>query len=361
MDLVNIANNRLFSQQIAKTNFNTEKDVVGWMGAMQAQDYAMVNWAIGVRLPDATAQAVQSAMDSGEIIRTHLLRPTWHLVSADDIYWMLELSAPQIKTSLKARHNQLELSKTILAKSNSILEKNLTGGKHLTREEILVEFEKARITLDDNRASHILLWAELEGIICSGAIKNGKQTYALLEERVPKPPSLTRDAALAKLAKTYFTSRCPATLQDFAWWSGLSVSDAKLALELTGSGLRIETIDSHSYPFPPSFSISKSEKESIYMLPAFDEFIISYKDRSAILPFENQKKTISNNGVFWPIIVINGQVKGIWKRTIKKENIIVQAQLFLKPDKSLISAIEKACAHFGSFLGKKSEIIVTTI
>ena len=328
---------------------------------MQAQDYAMVKWAIGVRLPGATAETVQSAMDSGEIIRTHLLRPTWHLVSADDIYWMLELSAPQIKTSLKARHNQLELSKTILAKSNSILEKNLTGGKHLTREEILVEFEKARIAIDENRASHILFWAELEGIICSGAAKNGKQTYALLEERIPKPPALTRHESLAKLAKTYFTSRCPATLQDFVWWSGLSVGDAKLALELTGSDLKTEAIDSHSYLLPPSFSISRSEKESAYMMPAFDEFIISYKDRSAILPFENQKKTISSNGIFRPMIVINGQVKGTWKRTVKKEKVTMEAQLFIKSDQSLNSSIEKASTHFGSFLGKKSEIIITTI
>jgi len=360
MKLTDIANSRLVSQQIAGTKFKTAKEVVGWMGAMQAQDYAMVKWAVGIRFLNSTDQTVQSAVDKGEIIRTHLLRPTWHLASADDIHWILELSAPQIKPAMKSRHKQLELSKTVLMKSNSILEKSLVGGKHLTREEILVELGKAKIATDNNRASHLLAWAELEGIICSGALKNGKQTYALLEERVPKPRSLTRDEALAKLAKIYFTSHCPATLQDFIWWSGLSVGDSKRAVELTRSNFIQESIGPQSYLLPSSFSIPKIEKESAYLLPAFDEFIISYKDRSAALPFEEHKKTISNNGIFWPVVVVNGQVKGTWKRTIKKEKVILEAQLFIQPSKSLKSSIEKGSIQFENFLKKKTEIIINS-
>ena len=357
MNLADIAKIRLISQQIAGTKFKTVKDIVAWMGAMQAQDYAMVKWAIGVRLPNITDQVVETAIDNGEIIRTHLLRPTWHLVSADDIYWMLALTAPQIKASLKSRHKELALSEAIFAKSNTIIEKALRGGKHLIREELMAALGKAKIATDDNRSSHLLLRAELDGIACSGATKVGKQTYALLEARVPKTKPLTKEEALAKLAKKYFTSHCPATLQDFVWWSGLSVGEASHALEMVKSDFISETIASQTYWLADSFSIPKTGKESVYLLPAFDEFIISYKDRSASLPLENHNKTISNNGIFRPVIVVNGQVIGIWKRTVKKDKVMMETEFFKQPNKSTKSLIEKAAISFGHFLEKKMEII----
>ena len=206
MKLSDVANIRLTNQHVAATKFKKAKDIVHWMGAMQAQDYAMAKWAVGVRLPDSTDTVIESAIDKGEIIRTHVLRPTWHFVSSGDIYWMLALTAPHIKASLKSRHKELELTETIISKSHTIIEKALAGGKHATREELITKFEKADIATDNNRASHIFLRAELDGIICSGATKNKKQTYALLEERVPKTKSLNRDEALTALAEKYFSS-----------------------------------------------------------------------------------------------------------------------------------------------------------
>ena len=183
MDSTDIVIARLISQQITGSKFTTVKDLVGWMGALQAQDYAMSKWALGVRLPGAILQDIETAIDAGDILRTHVLRPTWHLVSASDIYWMLALSAPQIKSSLKSRHLQLGLSETVLKQSSTLIEKALSGGKHLTREELLAEFKNAKMATDDNRASHLLLMAELDGLICSGAAKAGKPTYALLAEQ----------------------------------------------------------------------------------------------------------------------------------------------------------------------------------
>ena len=354
MNLTDIAKMRLMSQQIAETKFKTAKDIVNWMGAMQAQDYIMAKWAVGVRLPNSTDQVIESAINNGEIIRTHLLRPTWHFVSADDIYWMLELTAPQIKASLKSRHKELGLSETIFAKSNTIIEKALRGGKHLIREELVNELRKAKIATNDNRASHLMLRAELDRIVCSGATKGGKQTYALLEERVPKIKSLAKEEALAKLARKYFASHGPATLQDFVWWSGLSVRDAKHALDMVKSDLSSEIIDSQTYWFTSFFSIPKTDKKAVYLLPSFDEFIISYKDRSALLPFENQNKTVSNNGIFRPLIVVNGQVMGIWKRTIKKDKAIVEAKLFKQPNKTTKGLIIKASIEYGHFLQMKA-------
>ncbi len=356
MNLTDIAGIRLISQQIAETNFSNLKDIVGWMGAMQAQDFAMIKWAIGVRLPNSTEKIVETAINNGEVIRTHLLRPTWHIVSSDDIYWILDLTAYKIKASLKSRHNGLELTEKVLSKSNSIIEKALSERDYLSREELVTKLKNAKISISENRASHLLFHAELDGIACSGPIKNGKQTYALLEKRVPRTKYFSKEEALANLAKKYFSSRCPATVQDFIWWSGLSVSDAKRAFEMIKDDFISETIGSQTYLLSNSFFSPVREKESIYLLPAFDEYIISYKDRSASLPFENHKKAVSNNGIFRPIIVINGQVTGIWKRTITKDKVIVETKLFEQQNKATIKLIEKASLHFGQFLEKKVEV-----
>jgi hypothetical protein len=169
MIFTDIARIRLASQQIAGTTLGVVKEVVAWMGAMQAQDYAMAKWAVGVRLPGSTDQVIEAAINAGEVIRTHLLRPTWHFVSADDVYWLLELTTPHIKASIKSRHKELELTEAIFAKSNSLIEKALRDGKQLTREQLIAEFAKADIATADNRLSHLMLQAELDGIVCSGA------------------------------------------------------------------------------------------------------------------------------------------------------------------------------------------------
>lgn len=299
------------------------------MGAMQAQDYAMAKWAIGLRLPGSTERLIETAIDKGEIIRTHLLRPTWHFVSEDDVYWMLELSASKIKTSAKARHKELELTESILTKSNEIIEKALTGNNHLTREELMTHLAVAGIRTNENRSSHIMLNAELDGLVCSGACKNKKHTYALLKERVQKVNNLSKEEALAKLASRYFASHGPATFHDFSWWSGLSAADARQAFETVKPSLVLETIGTQAFWIPDSFNVpNNGSKSSVYLLPAYDEYIISYTDRRAALSPENQKKTISMNGFFKPVIVVNGQITGLWKRTIKKDKVIIEPAFF---------------------------------
>jgi hypothetical protein len=357
MNPVDIVNIRLRNHQVKDSKCGAAQEVVAWMGAMQAQDYAMAKWAIGVRLPGSTHRVIEAAIDAGEIIRTHLLRPTWHFVSADDIYWMLALTAPRIKAGLKSRHQELGLDDTVVGKSNATLEKALRGGKHLTREELVAELGKAKIPTNDNRASHLLSRAELDGIVCSGATKGGKQTYALLQERVPKTKSLTQEEALDKLAYKYFASRGPATLQDFVWWSGLPMSEARRALEMVKGRLISET--SHTQTLWFTDGVSTSDTKSVYLLPAFDEFIIGYRDRSAALPLENHNKAVSDNGIFRPIIVVNGQVMGIWKRTINKPTVIVETELFQPPHRTTTNLIEKAAVHYGHFLGKQAEISYT--
>ena len=356
MKVTDIAQLRLVSQHLVGAKLKTVKDVVGRLGAMQAQDYPMAKWAIGVRLPHSTNRTIEAAINKGEIIRTHLLRPTWHFASAEDVRWMLELTAPQIRSSMVGRHREMGLTGPVLKKSYTVMEKALRGGMHLPRDELIAELGKAKIATDGGHASHLFLSAESEEIICSGGLKDGRQTYALLDEWVPKTKSLPKEEALAKLAARYFDGHGPATFQDFVWWSGLPVNHARQALESVKREFRFETIDSQTYWFSGAFSAAKPPAESAFLLPAFDEFLISYKGRLASLPHENHHKAVSNNGIFYPIIVVNGRVTGTWKRIIKKSQArpspTIQKKYFERPDKTEAALIDKAEARYLRFVEK---------
>jgi hypothetical protein len=358
MHQFDIAHIRLDSQQLARTKFTTPNEIVSWMGAVQAQDFPMAKWAVGVRLPGSTDQVLEAAIAAGEIIRTHLLRPTWHFAAAEDIYWLLDLSAAQIKAAQSSRDRNLELTETVYTKSNNIIEKALRPGRHLIREELIAELNNSGIATDQNRAAHLFARAELEKIICSGATRHGKTTYALLSDRVRKNKQFSRDEALAELARRYFTSRCPASLQDFTWWSGLPARDANHGLELVKSEFTPETIDGRIHWLSPDITISRQNIPSAYLLPTYDEFILSYADRSASISaeLEQHMKKISDRGVFRPIIVVNGQVVGIWKRTVQKGILLVEIQPFTTTDQATMDLIAQAVSQYGHFSSKKIEL-----
>ncbi len=356
MQLSDIAKIRLQSQQILQTNHQSIQDLVGFMGAMQAQDYAMSKWAIGTRLPNTTDEEVEKAFSKGEIIRTHLLRPTWHVVSAKDIYWMLELSAPQVLKILNSSDKKLGLNETIYNKAKNIIEKQLRDHHHLTREELIFAFEQAKINTDENRPAHIMMRAELDGLVCNGKVIDKKQTYALLEERVKKPKTkIPREQALAKLAERYFSSHGPATLQDFVWWSGLSIRDARKGLEQVKSLFSSEVVASDTYWFANTFTAFSSKMRSLHLLPAYDEYIISYKNRNATLTIEHQKKAFSNNGIFRPVVLVNGEGIGLWKRSIKKDDVHIEIELFRSHESNIGSLVNKEIDKLGFFLNKKAK------
>jgi Winged helix DNA-binding domain len=352
MNKSEIAQIRLYNQQIATTNFSKPAEIVSWLGAMQAQDYPMAKWAIGVRLPDSTEQKIEKAIEAGEIVRTHLMRPTWHFVAAEDIRWMLTLTAPRVKSTSASMFRQFELDEKTCRQTNEIIAKALVDGKHLTRQELMFELEKVGIKTNDYRAGVIMLNAELDAVVCSG-IKRGKlQTYALLEERVPKNKILSRDEAIAELTKRYFTSHAPATLKDFVWWSGLSVADARKGLEINKSNLVNFEIEGEVFWMFDSIPFPKIETDSLYLLPAFDEFTVSYKDRTAVLESGFAKSAITGNGIFKPIIVAGGKVVGVWKRSFKKDSVIVEKILFSDLDESEKEAFNRQAKKYSDFEGK---------
>ena len=317
-----IPNIRLQNQQLLNPLFCQPKELVSWLGAMQAQNYSMVKWAVGMRLKSATIQTVEEALRKGEILRTHVMRPTWHLVAAEDIRWMLKLSARRIKSANDsfAKGYDLEITDELYAKSYNLLEKILCGNKSLTKQEIAEHFCCSGILVeaDNHRMTRFMVRAEQEGIVCSGEDKGGKYTYALLEERVPPVPEITKDEALARLARGYFRSHAPAVLQDFIWWSGLPVSEAKQAIYLIESELTAEQWNGQTWYVHEACRTRGKVSGRLHLLPSYDEYLLGYKDRTDVLPKEHYPKAFTNNGLFYPVILHEGQVIGNWSKSAKK-------------------------------------------
>lgn len=345
---------RLENQQLSATSLRTPAEVVQWMGAMQAQEYAMSKWAIALRLKDAKESIVEKAFNDGAILRTHVMRPTWHFVAPEDIRWLLMLTAPRVHAANAYMGRQMELDKKILTRTNSILEKSLEGGKHLTRtalEKILV---KNKIKVDGPKAgvkgirlAYIMMYAELEQLICSGP-REGKQfTYALIDERVPKVKSISREEALAKFADRYFTSRGPATVQDFAYWSGLTVKDAIAGAATLNSKFIREVYDGQEFIFLPPSNKKKTTLDSTFLMPDYDEYGMSYKDRSILKSkkLEGHKASI----VFNRMVVVDGLIEGTWQRTLNKNRVDVEIVPFTPLPKNKQAAVASAINRFQAF------------
>lgn len=355
MNLSSIAQGRLKNQQISKQDVTSAVELVRWMGAVQAQDYAMAKWAIGVRIPDSTDATIEDSIDRGEIVRTHILRPTWHFVAAADCRWMMDLTAPHINRIAGTHFRQLGLDDKLFRKTNKVIEKVLRNGEQLTRAEILQHLKKARIDVNGEQAGHIMFRAELDKVVCNGSRRDKQFTYALFDQRIPPAEPLKRVEALAELARRYFTSHGPALLTDFIWWSGLSVTDARAGLEEAKPSLSSMRFDTKEYWFSePSGIVKLSNK--VYLLPSFDEFTIGYSDRRAAMDTSFTKKTILANGIFKPIMVVNGKVAGLWKRTENKGRILVEVTPLIERSKVKKRLLASAAAGFGRFLNKNVDV-----
>ena len=352
MNSVDIVQQRAINQQLTGTKFTSAQEIVTWMGAMQAQDYAMVKWAIGIRLPGSTDAMVEEVINAGEIIRTHVMRPTWHLVSPKDVRWMLALTAPHLHKAMKSTRKNLGLTEQILKRSNSIIEKSLIRNGYMTRKELVVELHRNKINPNNLQAIHILFNAELRGTVCNGPMRGKQFTYALFEQRVPQATLLAKDDALAELSKRYFTSHGPATLQDFTWWSGLPALEAKISLESVKSCLVNQQINGQVFWSTDSV-VSEPATKSIYFLPSFDEFMVSYKDRSASLTPKFLEHVDFGHGIFKPIIVVNGKVIGIWSREIKKDRIMFKTRFLKSVEKLKKKECNMAFEAYKKFHNKK--------
>ncbi len=253
MASLDIARQRLLNQRLAASPFEKPADVVNWLVAVQSQDYFGAKWALGLRLHDAHDADIDREFNAGSILRTHMLRPTWHFVTPADIRWLLALTAPRVHAANAAMYRKLELDSATLKRGHKALIKALRDGQHLTRDELRAALQTAGIAADNGqRLAYIVMSAELDALICSGPRRGKQFTYALLDERVPPGKTLKREEALAKLAQRYFASHGPATVQDFAKWSGLRSVDAKHGLEAVKDQLQHETLNDEDYWFAAS-------------------------------------------------------------------------------------------------------------
>ena len=355
MTNLDIAYQRLHNQAITSPLFENPVDVVKWFGAMQAQDYLGAMWAIGLRMSNAIEAEIEQAIADGEIVRTHPMRDTWHFVAAADVRWLLALLAPRKIAGSVPRYRQLELDETIFARSNAAIMQALQGGKQFTREALAAVLEQAAIATADLRLTYLLIRAQLDGVICSGPRRGKQFTFALLDEVVPVSRTFPRDDALAELTCRYFTSHGPATAQDFAWWSGLTITDAKAGLEMVKPHIVQEVINGQPYWLAPSLPSAKIAEPSAYLLPSYDEYAVAYKDRSAILDAAYAVQT--GNGIFNPIVVTNGRIIGTWKRTLKRDVVVIETALFHPLNETETHALTVAIERYGRFIGKPAMLL----
>lgn len=339
---------RLANQHLTGRLLATPRAVVERLGAVQGQDYAGAKWAIGQRAAGATDTDVEAALDDGTLLRTHVLRPTWHIVLADDIRWMLELTAPRVKARMAVYDRRLGLDDAVFERSNRALENALRGGRHVTRREAAQILTNAGIdAAETQRLGHLMMRAELDAVVVSGVRRGKQSTYALLDERAPSAARLSRDEALVRLATTYFTTRGPATLQDFSWWSGLTAVEARRGVEAAGNALRSEETDGREYWSGPARRIVHPKSPFARLLSNYDEYFIAYKDRSAISasPVKRQWAPGLNDHV----LSIDGRLVGRWTRTFTKSDVVLEVESRRLTRGERDAVVEQA-ERFGAFM-----------
>jgi hypothetical protein len=353
MPRLDIAKQRLINQGLVKAALGTAREVVAMLGAVQAQDYAGAKWGIAQRTGGLSNAQIDKEIDDGTIVRTHVLRPTWHFAAAADIGWMLELTAPRVHAANAFWYRWLEVDDALARRSRAVMTKALREGKHLTRSELGEALTRAKIQIADPiRLACIVMRAELDGLICNGARRGKQFTYALLEARVTKPTTFDRDGALSELARRYFTTRGPATLDDFAWWSGLTKADAKRGVETAASHLRHESIDEKSYWAPDSEGGTRIKTPLTHLLPNYDEYIVGLKDRSAYgARLESSGVKPRTSALAGHALVINGQIVGGWRRTLVGRSVLIEPTPLIRLSEAEGRAVGVAARKFGRFLG----------
>lgn len=351
-----IADQRLFHQRIQLPPSLQPGEVVRRFGAMQAQDYMQAVWAVGLRTPSTDLAGVEQAIAEAELLLTWTLRGTLHFVPSENAKWMLQLCAPRILRQASSRLTQLGLDDKILERCRKIIYNALKGGRQLTRPDLLKLLEAQGISTSGQRGYHILWHTAYNGLICFGPRNGKQQTFVLLDEWVKHSRELSFDESLAELAKLYFTAHGPATVQDFAWWSGMTLTDARAGLEAASGSLLCEVFAGTEYWLSHTGAEKAHDSGAsgggVHLLAGFDEYILGYKDRSAVLSPETAPLIVpGNNGIFLATVVADGRIAGTWKRTVKKKGVELHITPFAPLDASAMEGVQQAAERFAAFMG----------
>jgi hypothetical protein len=336
-----IAQGRLRNQLVTGAGSRRPADVVGWFGAMQAQEYRVAKWAIALRMRHDVVEAeIERAFAQGRILRTHVMRPTWHFVIPSDIRWLLALTAPRVQRVMSTYNRRLELDARTLARGVGVIERALGDGRYLTRTELGGRLQRVGLAMAGQRLAHLMMHAELEAVVCSGPRRGKQFTYALIAERAPGAPTLSRDEALATLIRRFYRSHGPATIRDFVWWSGLTVADAKRGLEMNKAA-RADVGD-RTYWTVGSERREGTRGDLVHLLPIYDEYLVAYRDRDVVPHWPSARSSAPRGSVtFQHALVIDGQVAGTWR--IKRDSPaitidVVPLRPITKPERRAVAA-----------------------
>jgi hypothetical protein len=351
MNLQDLRQVRMHNQRLVGAPFDSAEAMVRWHLAVQAQDYPGAKWGIGQRCAGVVDADLDRLFDAGAILRTHVMRPTWHFVLPEDLRWLLALTGPRVERGNAGRYRQLELDGTTLARGTEAIAEALEGGNHCTREELRTALESAGIATEGQRMAHMLMHAELTSVICSGPRRERQHTYALLDERVPPAPRKDRDEAVVELARRYLESHGPATPHDMAWWSGLTVTDCRRGIAALGNALDTVEIDGTTWWFLPPAGSTAIPEPSVHLLPNFDEYYVGFRNNE--VAWDPAIRARYDTGrEFWMnhFVTLDGRIIGGWRRRHASEiQIWVTNPLGLDPDGR--AAFAEAAEGYGRFHG----------
>jgi hypothetical protein len=341
---------RLRNQRLVDSRFRRPADVVSWLGAVQSQDFPAAKWGISLRANDVREVDIDKAFDAGEILRTHILRPTWHFVHRDDVRWMLALSGPRVERALRHYYKVQELDAKLFLRSRAVFERALEGGRSLTRPELGAALNRARISASGIRLAFIVMQAELAAVICSGPRRDKQFTYMLLDERAGRTSTMARDEALARLTRRYFTSHGPATIRDFVWWSGLTVADARAGLAMNSSTLVQDHVDGVACWHDGERLGKLVTSPFVRLLANYDEYFIAFRDRAWFTVPRPPTASPRDRSIFAHQLVIDGYLCGAWSRTLRAQSVDVSVRPFRVLRSAERHAVAAEAERYGRFL-----------
>ena len=352
---------RLANQQLTRTDLTQPAEVVVWLGAMQAQDFTGAKWSLGLRLPPTTDRAIEQAYDEGRIVRTHVMRPTWHFVTPADIRWLQALTGPRVQQVNAGRYRQLALDAETLVKAADIMVASLRRGPR-TRGELTTALEAAGIVqATGQRLAYLLMWAELEALICSGPQRGKQFTYMALDDRVPPTPMKTAEEALAELLRRYFRSHGPATDYDFARWSGLTLSDTRRGLASIRHELAQVVVDGQTYwlvpDTGPAAPVRPGPTPTACLVSIYDEYTIGYKDRRLIGSDELSRSLSGLGNALQNVILLDGRLAGTWRRLMSDRRVTAELNPLIPLTAADRQAIDRAAEQLARFLERPVDVV----
>lgn len=345
---------RLRNQGLTAVRWSRPEDVVSGFGAMQSQEHEIAKWSVGKRLHGAGQGDIDAALDDGRILRTHVLRPTWHYVSRADYRWVLGLSGPRVHRQNGYSYRLHGIEGRLAARTQRVMAEALEGGRSLTRQELAAELAARKIDASGQRLAYIVMHAELDLVLTSGPQRGKKQTYALVEERVPASPAPDRDESLGELARRYFTSRGPATEKDFSWWSGLTMKDVRRGIGVAGDALESAEVEGRMYHFAPPDRDDDASQRADFLMQAYDEYVIAYSESRRLL--DRAGLFARNRTRFYNPIVIDGQVVGFWRYSPGSRSRTIDIELMRALDGREREAFDGAVDALSRFAGRQVDV-----